>query len=168
MERISPCWASSFARGGKGTKTPPGRPRAISLRYPRRPGPPLRESRRPCVDRSQQNMRALTPPCASQNEEDFTGDKQYSPPRWRQRLSAGASYPPGPLGPPEGASYHQGPDAERQARSPFRRHPAIVEAEARLSQVEAGANFTGAERQRAEFRKVSCLLPAPNSIKISG
>ena len=39
MERISPCWASSFARGGKGTKTPPGRPRAIPLRYPRRPGP---------------------------------------------------------------------------------------------------------------------------------
>ena len=24
MGRISPCWASSFARGGKGTKTPPG------------------------------------------------------------------------------------------------------------------------------------------------
>ena len=129
-----------------------------------RPRTPLRESRRPCVVRTSQDMKALTPPIASQNGEDFTGDKQYSPPRWRQRLSAGASYPPGPLGPPEGASYHQGPDAERQSRSPFIRHPAIVEAEARLSQVEAGANFTGAERQRAEFRKVSCPLSAQNSI----
>ena len=164
---VSPCWASSFARGGKGTKTPPGRPRAISLRYPRRPGPPLRESRRPCVDRSQQNMRALTPPFASQNGEDFTGDKQCSPPRWRQRLSAVTSYPTGPPGPPKGASYHWVPGAEWQTCSSCRRHPAIVNSEARFHPVGAGTNFTVAERQRAGMRAVSCLLPAPNSIKIS-
>ena len=128
------------------------------------PRTPLRESRRPCVDRSQQNMRALTPPFASQNGEDFTGDKQYSPPRWRQRLSAVASYLPGPLGPPEGASDQQKPVAERQARSPRGRHPAIVNSEARFHPVGAGTNFTVAERQRAGMRGVSRLLPAPNSI----
>ena len=164
---VSPCWASSFARGGKGTKTPPGRPRAIPLRYPRRPGPPLRESRRPCVDRSQQNMRALTPPFASQNGEDFTGDKQYSPPRWRQKLTAAASYPPGPPGPPDGTSDQQRLSAERQVFSPRGRHPAIVNSEARFHPVGAGTNFTVAERQRAGMREVSCPLPAPNSIKIS-
>ena len=165
---VSPCWASSFARGGKGTKTPPGRPRAILLRYPRRPGPPLRESRRPCGVRTWQNMRALTPPFASQNGEDFTGDKQYSPPRWRQRLKAVASYPPGPPGPPEGTSDQQRLGAERQVFSPRGRHPAIVNSEARFHPVGAGTNFTVAERQRAGMREVSCLLPAPNSIKISG
>ena len=139
---VSPCWASSFARGGKGTKTPPGRPRAILLRYPRRPGPPLRESRRPCGVRTWQNMRALTPPFASQNGEDFTGDKQYSPPRWRQRLTAVASYPPGPPGPPEGASDQQKPVAERQARSPCRKHPAIESREARFQASESSAHLT--------------------------
>jgi len=112
MGRISPCWASSFARGGKGTKTPPGTAAGKAQKIsdggnffcafvPPLPGPLLRESRRPCVVRASQNMRALTPPFASQNAEDFTGDKQCSPPRWRQRLTAAASDPPGPPGPPE-------------------------------------------------------------------
>ena len=128
------------------------------------PGPPLRESRRPCVDRSQQNMRALTPPFASQNGEDFTGDKRYSPPRWRQKLTAAASYPPGPPGPPDGTSDQQRLSAERQVFSPRGRHPAIVNSEARFHPVGAGTNFTVAERQRAGMRGVSRLLPAPNSI----
>ena len=160
MGRVSPCWASSFARGGKGTKTPPGtaagKARKISgvgnffcAFVPPLPGPPLRESRRPCVDRSQQNMRALTPPFASQNGKDFTGDKQYSPPRWRQKLTAAASYPPGPPGPPEGTSDQQRLGAERQVFSPRGRHPAIVNSEARFHPVGAGTNFTVAERQRA-------------------
>ena len=131
------------------------------------PGPLLRESRRPCVDRSQQNMRALTPPFASQNGEDFTGDKQYSPPRWRQKLTAAASYPPGPPGPPDGTSDQQRLSAERQVFSPRGRHPAIVNSEARFHPVGVGTNFTVAERQRAGMREVSCPLPAPNSIKIS-
>ena len=175
MGRVSPCWASSFARGGKGTKTPPGTAAGKAQKIsgvgnffcafvPPLPGPLLRESRRPCVDRSQQNMRALTPPFASQNGEDFTGDKQCSPPRWRQRLSAVTSYPLGPLGPPESASYQQRLGAERQARSPRGRHPAIVNSEARFHPVGAGTNFTVAERQRAGMRGVSRLLPAPNSI----
>ena len=46
-------------------------------------------------------------------------------------------------------------------------HPAIVNEEVRFHPVEAGTNLTGAERQRAGMREVSCLLPAPNSIKIS-
>ena len=79
----------------------------IALSAP--PRTPLRESRRPCVVRTWQNMRVLTPPFASQNGEDFTGDKQYSPPRWRQRLMAAAYYPPGPPGPPDGTSDQQGP-----------------------------------------------------------
>ena len=113
------------------------------------PRTPLRESRRPCVDRNQQNMRALTPPFASQNGEDFTGDKQYSPPRWRQKLTAAASYPPGPPGPPDGTSAQQRLGAERQVFSPRGRHPAIVNSEARFHPVGAGTNFTVAERQRA-------------------
>ena len=90
------------------------------------PRTPLRESRRPCADRSQQNMRALTPPFASQNGEDFTGDKQYSPPRWRQRLTAAASYPPGPPGPPKGTSDQQRLGAKRQARNPCRSTPRLL------------------------------------------
>ena len=178
MGRISPCWASSFARGGKGTKTPPGTAAGKAQQIsgggnffcafvPPLPGPLLRESRRPCVNLSSQNMRALTPPFASQNAEDFTGDKQCSPPRWWQRLKAVASYPPGPPGPPEGTSDQQRLGAERQVFSPRGRHPAIVNSEARFHPVGAGTNFTVAERQRAGMREVSCPLPAPNSIKIS-
>ena len=137
MGRISPCWASSFARGGKGTKTPPGtaagKARKISgggnffcAFVPPLPGPPLRESRRPCGVRTWQNMRALTPPFASQNGEDFTGDKQYSPPRWRQRLMAAAYYPPGPPGPPKGTSDQQRLGAKRQARNPCRSTPRLL------------------------------------------
>ena len=109
FEGIPLCGAGFFLSDQKETKESPGRPRAIPLRYPRRPRTPITESRRPCVDCSLQNMRALTPPFASQNGEDFTGDKQYSPPRWRQRLTAVASYLPGPTGPPEGASNQQSP-----------------------------------------------------------
>ena len=128
---------------------------------------PLRESRRPCVVRTWQNMRVLTPPFASQNGEDFMGDKQYSPPRWRQRLMAAAYYPPGPPGPPKGASNQQEPGAERQAFSTRGRHPAIVNQEARFQPVEADTNFTGTERQREGMREVFCHLTAPNSTKIS-
>ena len=99
-ERMFRPRARYFCRDTKVPKKSPGRPRTISLRYPRRPGPPLRKSRRPCADLSLQSMRALTPPFASQNGEDFTGDKQCSPPRWRQRLTAVASYPPGLPGRP--------------------------------------------------------------------
>ena len=57
--------------------------------------------------------------------------------------------------------------AERQAFGPCGRHPAIASREARFQPVEAVAHFTSAERQRAGMNDVSCLLPAPNSIKIS-
>ena len=149
FERIPLCGAGFFLSDQKETKGSPGAATRnfIALSAPLRT--PLRESRRPCVDRSQQNMRALTPPFASQNGEDFTGDKQYSPPRWRQRLTAAASYPPGPPGPPKGASDQQRLGAEQQARSPCGEHRAIVNSEARFHPVGAGTNFTVAERQRA-------------------
>ena len=51
------------------------------------------------------------------------------------------------------------PVAERQAFGPRGRQPAIVNAEARFSQGEAGANHTGAERQRTGMREDLVFFP---------
>ena len=177
MGRISPCWASSFARGGKGTKTPPGtaagKVRKISgggnffLRFcAASPRTPFRESRRPCVVRTWQNIRTLTLPFASQNGEDFTGDKQYSPPRWRQRLTAGASYPPGPPGPPRRCLRSAKARCRKAGSSVLAGAPRDCLCRGAIKSKNAGTNFTVAERQRAEFRKVSCLLSAPNKYSV--
>ena len=78
------CKRKQKIAGGRAARENTTAAPCVFLAHP--PDPLIRESRRPCVEPKLQNLIWSTPPFCFAKFGGFTGDQQYSPPRYRQNL----------------------------------------------------------------------------------